>query len=143
MHGQRKVKEIYDDAHRRATEEKIASFRSLYETVFTLRKESCYTRDALKLLDALLEVSPEQYTLFGYRRDILLHLWRMKADHRPSSPSRVAAVPSTDADTEVVPASSIDEDLDREYLLNTKIILKDFKVYSAFVHRRWILERIG
>jgi hypothetical protein len=104
------------------------------------------TRDALKKLDLLLELNPELYTMCNFRRSILLSLW---------SPAPVAAASS--APEEHVGASTQEEaeaeaerlrlmraaDLDAELELSTRVITKDYKVYSAWVHRKWIIEHLA
>lgn len=118
MHDQRKVKEELDEKTRRFNEEKISKFRSLYDSAFDRLRSNDTSRNVLALLDVLLEINPEQYTLFGYRRRILTTSW------------------ATDSALKT-------EDLERELELNTKVILKDYKVYSAFVHRKWIISQLG
>lgn len=141
MHDQRKAKEELDEKQRAFVEEKISTFRRLYDEVFQCRREGRLDREVLKLLDVLLEVSPEQYTLFGYRRAILLHAWAEEeatsiAVGSPENPSNEGTHPLSP------PESLKQRDLLYEFQLNSKVLQKDFKVYSAFVHRRWIIDNM-
>ena len=124
MHDQRKVKEEIDEKTRALNETKIARFRQLYDECFALRSEKNYSRDALKRLDLLQELNPELYTMCNYRRNILLHLWK--------EPSMTAEEQS---ETKA-------NDLEAELELSTRIITKDYKVYSAWVHRKWLIEQL-
>lgn len=125
MHDQRKVREAEIDEKTKAfTAEKITRFCSLYETCFAMRDSGKKERDCFKALDAILEVNPELYTMHNYRRAIFLHLWGSAA--------------SAD-DAAVMKAS----DLDSELELNTRVITKDYKVYAAWLHRKWILAQMS
>jgi geranylgeranyl transferase type-2 subunit alpha len=137
MHDQRKVKEELDEKARQFQEEKIQRFRSVYDTIFEHYRQGNLNRDVLTLLDVLLEISPEQYTFFGYRRRILEASWLTSAKQSDQEECE-----SPDSDASAAQRQRKSSDLEREYLLNTGVIMKDMKVYSAFVHRRWIFNHM-
>ncbi|CUG90035.1 Hypothetical protein, putative [Bodo saltans] len=152
MHDQRKVREELDEKARQFQEEKIQRFRTVYDTIFEHYRNHNLSRDVLTLLDVLLEISPEQYTFFGYRRRILEASWiaaektdkkaeNAAVDNDTLSPGDATSSNATDDDTPLATLLRTN-DLEREYLLNTGVIMKDMKVYSAFVHRRWIFDRM-
>jgi geranylgeranyl transferase type-2 subunit alpha len=138
MHDQRKVKEELDEKARQFQEEKIQRFRTVYDTIFEHYRQGNLNRDVvLTLLDVLLEISPEQYTFFGYRRRILEASWLTSPKQSDQD-----GCESSDADGAEALRRLKTSDLEREYLLNTGVIMKDMKVYSAFVHRRWIFNHM-
>jgi geranylgeranyl transferase type-2 subunit alpha len=152
MHDQRKVRGELDEKSRQFQEEKIERFRTVYDNIFDQYRRGNLSRDVLGLLNVLLEISPEQYTFFGYRRKILLHAWATTTS--VMSQQSAVVVEGDGVDRQQGAASpdaqgcnnNVDDikarDLEEEYALNTAVIMKDFKVYSAFVHRRWILSQM-
>lgn len=96
------------------------------------------TAEAFALTQKILEINPEFYTLWNYRRDIALHL--------------LAAAPAvaTEADTAsasaTLTASSTDATFTRPSLgesekrLTQLALEKNPKSYCAWHHRRWAAE---
>jgi geranylgeranyl transferase type-2 subunit alpha len=140
MHDQRKVKEELDEKTRLLTEEKISRFRQLSEECFALRAAGTHSREALQKLDLLLELNPELYTMCNYRRNILLALWQ----HCPTAAAIDEGVqePHRDGEREAQRKMMMAADLEAELELSNRIVTKDYKVYSAWVHRKWIIEQL-
>lgn len=159
MHDQRKVRGEIDEKVKQFEEEKIRQFRTVYDTIFDHYRRNDVTRDVLDLIDVLLKISPEQYTFFGYRRRILEASWRdaeaklatLTLEHNQQTQSTLegeggdeaAAAAAAKVAEDIKSLMSLKpNDLKREYKLNTDVILDDMKVYSAFVHRRWIFQHM-
>lgn len=97
--------------------QKIKNYRSLQDKVLTLKSEHVYTTDVFDLTTELLQINPEFYTVWNYRRDIL-------SNHHKK-------VLSEDALAKV-----FDQELNF-----TMLRLKEFpKVYWIWGHRTWLLE---
>lgn len=124
MHDQRKVKIDLDEKAKEEQREKVATFRSLYDSCNAMRLEGRVDRDVLTQLNVLLEQNPEAYTFFGYKRQIYTSLWEKEEDS---------------ASKDALKAQDLEEELQR----NTQMITQDFKIYAAFVHRRWILNELA
>lgn len=94
---------------------KIAHYKQLTENIFSLRNLQTYTVESLKETTQILQINPEFYTMWNYRREIFEHLKNN--------------IPVEDY------AQLMDNDL--KMLM---VILKRFpKVYWIWNHRRWCL----
>eukprot|EP00796_Vickermania_ingenoplastis_P004470 gene4471-3265_t len=97
----------------REEEEKILlNFKDLY----TKRSAGDKSVNALQSTLNLLQKIPENYSLYNYRRDILLDLFQ--------DPSKAPGL------------------LLEELKLNSDVLKEDYKCYAAFAHRHWVYEKI-
>lgn len=126
MHDQKKEYESQlSEATKQRREALIAEFRAAYDEVFALRDKNDLSAEALKRVDVLLTINPELYTIFNYRRRILQRLWT-------PSQEMEAAVAGENRRNMVV----------SELKWNGDILKADYKVYSAWLHRRWLLGQL-
>lgn len=95
---------------------KAESYIALEKQVNALRQLKDYSRDAFELTTKLLLLNPEYYTIWNYRREIMLHgLFPILEDNAKQS-------------------------LLSDELKKLQTIMKDFpKVYWIWTHRKWCL----
>ncbi|KAG6874294.1 hypothetical protein C0995_001519 [Termitomyces sp. Mi166 len=119
MHGVKRARQSAQvlEAKRLREKAKLDDYLSLTQDVLSRKKSRDWSQEALQLTSRLLQVNPEFYTIWNYRRNILLR--------------------------GVFPKSSLEEinDLITEELSSTMTALKAHpKVYWIWNHRRWCLE---
>lgn len=96
---------------------RIKHYRALQDKVLNLKNEKTYTADSFKLTTELLQLNPEFYTVWNYRRDIISNHF-----------------------TKELNAEELIKLFDQE-LGFIMLRLKDFpKVYWIWGHRVWTLE---
>ena len=147
MHGRVRGKDSdKDEAARAAMSEaikrKAAMYTKLTSLVIKYRREGNKSPEALNLTANLLRINPDYYTLWNYRREILISMHGeslglsidididISKDHSISNSSR----------------SKIAEDIgsvvrDGEMKLSQEAIMKNPKSYGAWWHRVWIMQR--
>lgn len=132
MHDQKKEYESQiSDATKRRRDALIAEFRAAYDEVFALKNAEDLSANALKKVDVLLSINPELYTIFNYRRRILANLWGAQT----ADAQMDAAVAKEAAETKRNLLVS-------ELKFNAEILKADYKVYSAWLHRRWLMRHL-
>uniref|UniRef100_A0A0X3NUX8 Geranylgeranyl transferase type-2 subunit alpha n=1 Tax=Schistocephalus solidus TaxID=70667 RepID=A0A0X3NUX8_SCHSO len=118
MHGQVKVR-ISQEQEAKRKEQKLQAaekFSALTERVLARRNEGDYSMGTLEELSQLLEKSPDMFTLWNYRREILLD-------------SKNASAP-TDVRAGV---------FDKELLLTSRCLVNNPKSYATWHHRSWVM----
>ncbi|RNF11919.1 geranylgeranyl transferase type-2 subunit alpha [Trypanosoma rangeli] len=161
MHDQRKVRHEINEAARERDLAEVQAFTSLHDSMLRQRDRQIYSEAVLQQLSELLCKNPEAYSMYNYRRNVLLHLWRemreqQEEDVKTNEPAKEIAC-MEGGDTAVntsFPSSRVEEEkrqtavqrkmefLKEELRLNSKILLRDYKVYVAFLHRRWIFAQL-
>ncbi|ESL11919.1 hypothetical protein TRSC58_00322 [Trypanosoma rangeli SC58] len=161
MHDQRKVRHKINEATRERDLAEVQAFISLYDSLLRQRDRRIYSEAVLQQLSELLCKNPEAYSMYSYRRNVLLHLWREMWEQEEEdvktneSAKEIARVEGDDATVSAsLPSSRTKEErrrtavqrkmecLKEELKLNSKILLRDYKVYAAFLHRRWIFAQL-
>ncbi|KEG10281.1 geranylgeranyl transferase type-2 subunit alpha [Trypanosoma grayi] len=146
MHDQRKVKQEIDAKTRERHLVEVQEFTTLYDSLLEQRKQSVYTEKVLHQLTNLLRKNPEAYTMYNYRRCALLHIWS-EARQQAEAAAATTTTTTTDNSTETTvkeqhPVRTELDWLKDELILSSSILLSDYKVYAAFVHRRWIFTQL-
>ncbi|KAF7311568.1 Rab geranylgeranyltransferase [Mycena kentingensis (nom. inval.)] len=121
MHGVKRVKHTAEALAAKKLKEqaKIAEYLALEERVLAKKAAKDWSREAFDLTTRMLQLNPEFYTVWNYRRNILLN-----GIFPASSPAEINAQLSVDLDM-------------------TMAALKMFpKVYWIWNHRRWCLENV-
>ncbi|KAJ3574574.1 hypothetical protein NP233_g1680 [Leucocoprinus birnbaumii] len=121
MHGVKRVRNYQEDieTRRRKEQAKIAEYLALSDQVLSRKKQGDWTSEALELTSKLLQVNPEFYTVWNYRRNIFLN-----GLFPQSTPDQVNQLLLND-------------------LSMTMAALKTHpKIYWIWNHRRWCLENI-
>lgn len=98
---------------------KIVEFLALTEDVLSRKKKQEWSNDAFELTQRLLQINPEFYTVWNYRRNILLN-----GIFPQSSPEQ------------------INDLLSNELSMTTTALKANPKVYWIWNHRRWCLENV-
>jgi geranylgeranyl transferase type-2 subunit alpha len=117
MHGRPRVKDLSTRSPEAvaAAEKKAALFGQLCGRVLQARKDHEYGEESLKMSEKLLEMNPEMYTVWNYRREYLAPILEGGGD---------VAV----------------EAVTHELGLTEKALMKNPKSYSTFHHRKWIVS---
>ncbi|RDB20991.1 Geranylgeranyl transferase type-2 subunit alpha [Hypsizygus marmoreus] len=121
MHGVKRVKQTPQalDAKKQRECAKLAEYLALTKDIISRKKSRDWSREALHLTSRLLQINPEFYTVWNYRRNIFLH--------------------------GIFPNSTLEgiNELLSDDLSTTMAALKAHpKVYWLWNHRRWCLENI-
>ncbi|THV07879.1 rab-protein geranylgeranyltransferase [Dendrothele bispora CBS 962.96] len=121
MHGVRRDKQSKEaiEARKQKEQSKIREYLALTDHVLTRKKNKDYTREALETTTQLLQLNPEFYTIWNYRRLILLNGIFPK-----SSPTE------------------INDQLSDDLSMTTVALRAHPKVYWIWNHRRWCLENV-
>uniref|UniRef100_A0ACD5XV16 Uncharacterized protein n=1 Tax=Avena sativa TaxID=4498 RepID=A0ACD5XV16_AVESA len=116
MHGQpRRPKKPEDDA---AAASKAAKLRELQIQVLQNHHTSTYTEEALGLSFKLLEINPEAYTAWNYRKLALQHNLKDLSD-----------------------PEAIKSSVDNELRVVEAALRANPKSYGAWYHRKWLLNQ--
>ncbi|KAK9082490.1 hypothetical protein Syun_031693 [Stephania yunnanensis] len=116
MHGRpRKQPSLKED---NASIEKAAKLRSLQSLVLHNHQNKIYDKEALEVSSKLLELNPELYTAWNYRKLAVEH----------------ALLSEENSDT-------IRAILDEELKVVENALRRNFKSYGAWEHRKWVLRK--
>ncbi|KXN90513.1 Geranylgeranyl transferase type-2 subunit alpha [Leucoagaricus sp. SymC.cos] len=107
------------EAQKKREQSKIAEYLALTDQVLSRKKQKYWSEDALELTSKLLQVNPEFYTIWNYRRNIFLN-----GLFPQSAPEQINELLLTDL------------------AMTMKALKTHPKVYWIWNHRRWCLENI-
>jgi geranylgeranyl transferase type-2 subunit alpha len=129
MHNRKKSEAIRSDAENEKTEKKKIAYSNLSDSLMDRRASGELSTEVLAVTGQLLCVNPDFYTVWNYRKEILLslHAELGLTEEMPAEKLRL--------DT----AYAIRDD---ELSLSNIAIKKNPKSYGAWYHRQWILDRI-
>ncbi|KAJ8747985.1 hypothetical protein K2173_013123 [Erythroxylum novogranatense] len=117
MHGRpRKPFKPEDEA---ASVAKAQKLRALQSQFLSNHIHKNYTQEAVELSAALLEINPESYTAWNYRKLAVEY----NLTHSASDPDLVKSI------------------FDEELRLVENALRQNFKSYGAWYHRKWVLSR--
>ncbi|KAE8695389.1 serine/threonine-protein kinase CTR1-like [Hibiscus syriacus] len=117
MHGRpRKAPKPEDEAAATAKAQKL---RALQTQFFSFHHSKIYTKDAVELSAKLLEINPESYTAWNYRKLAVEH-YLSQPDCNPDSVKSV---------------------LNDELGVVESALRQNFKSYGAWHHRKWVLSK--
>lgn len=121
MHGVRRVRESLKVQEEKKQKEKakLAAYLALTDEVLSKKKSNDWSGEAFELTSRLLNINPEFYTIWNYRRNILT-----RGIFPSSSPAEINGILSNDLD------------------MTTTALKAHPKVYWIWNHRRWCLENI-
>jgi len=137
MHGRVRGRDAgKSDAERMAAQETLKRKAGMYLNLTTmatkLRSAGDLSEMALGLTSKLLRINPDYYTLWNYRREILIGLHSenlgLHADAPETCSNKISAA---------LGSSVRDEELQ----MSTDAIMKNPKAYGAWWHRCWIMQR--
>ncbi|KAH7889917.1 rab-protein geranylgeranyltransferase [Phlebopus sp. FC_14] len=121
MHHVKRVRqsEAAIQAKKEREKSQIAEYLALTNDLLSRKKNCDWSRDAFDLSQRLLQVNPEFYTIWNYRRKIMLH----------------GIFPESTAE-------EIHDLLTSELGMTTTALKAHPKVYWIWNHRRWCLENV-
>ncbi|EIN07715.1 rab-protein geranylgeranyltransferase [Punctularia strigosozonata HHB-11173 SS5] len=106
-------------ARKQKEQAKLNEYISLTDTIFSKKKSEDWSQDAFQLTTRLLQLNPEFYTIWNYRRNIMT-----KGLFPASTPEQINDLLSTDLQ------------------MTTAALKQHPKVYWIWNHRRWCLENV-
>ena len=150
MHG---VKKSDLTAARKAKMKKnVAKYKKLNAFALSQKRNKIYTNAMLETCAQLLTINNEHYTVWNYRREILLHMFfgdRVRVRARSvvinDADNDVDGVgDNDDADADGVGVrSDIKQNLmDNELALIVRSLHRNPKSYCAFFHREWCIKTL-
>ncbi|KAI0797855.1 rab-protein geranylgeranyltransferase [Abortiporus biennis] len=121
MHGVKRIRYTQEalEALKQREKAKLKEFQALTEEVLTKKKAGDYSKDAFDSTTRLLRVNPEFYTIWNYRRNIMIH-----GIFPQCSPAE------------------INDQLSEDLSMTTAFLKQHPKVYWIWNHRRWCLENV-
>ncbi|EPQ58069.1 rab-protein geranylgeranyltransferase [Gloeophyllum trabeum ATCC 11539] len=121
MHGARRTRQTPEAiaARKQREQSKLKDYLSLTEDVIARRKKSDWSKDSFDLTTRVLQINPEFYTVWNYRRNIMSYGLFVE-----SSPE------------------SINDLLSDDLSMTTMALKAHPKVYWIWNHRRWCLENV-
>ncbi|GJQ70123.1 hypothetical protein Trydic_g22593 [Trypoxylus dichotomus] len=124
MHGRLKVRTTEEQKllKQKEQQKKLKAYRYAMNQVFLTRKDVPYNKDSLILCAQILTVNPDVYTLWNYRKEVILQ--------------QIEASKETEEEDEtLIPF------LENEIKLTEQCLLYNPKSYSSWHHRDWVLQR--
>ncbi|PWN47494.1 protein prenylyltransferase [Violaceomyces palustris] len=143
---------------------KLAAYKEIESKVFQAKKDRWYDDESLQLTTNILTLNPELYTVWNFRRTILLHIFGTRLPRQASShdiegskdifsslresPSDSPSASSSSAGTKGKEFSSRDVNEAKRSYLETDLELTEHalrahpKVYWIWNHRLWCLEEL-
>ncbi|PCH38278.1 protein prenylyltransferase [Wolfiporia cocos MD-104 SS10] len=121
MHGVKRVRYSREalEAKKQREQAKLKEYLALTENVLQKKKCSDWSKDAFDLTTRILHINPEFYTIWNYRRNILVN----------------GIFPSSSA-------AEINDLLSTDLSLTTAHLKQHPKVYWIWNHRRWCLANV-
>ena len=118
MHGRPRNYTI-DEKKKQILKEKIQVFSSLRKNILQSKVEKNYSQELLPNIETALYISPEFYSLWNYRKEIITHLIEN------ASPEKIKEI------------------YDNELKLTATILSKHhMKSYGTWHHRSWVITRL-
>ncbi|EGN96094.1 hypothetical protein SERLA73DRAFT_185632 [Serpula lacrymans var. lacrymans S7.3] len=121
MHSGKRVRQTPAaiEARKQREKSKIQDYLALTREVTSRKKSRDFSTEALDLTQTLLQLNPEFYTIWNYRRNILLH----------------GLFPNSSPE-------GINDLLSSELSMTTAALKANPKVYGIWNYRRWCLENV-
>lgn len=116
MHG-RPRKSVNDGGSQEKDMAKAAGLQSLQTQFFKNHREKIYTKEALQLNANLLEINPEIYTAWNYRKLAVKQILESESD-----------------------STVIKQILDEELRVVERGLKRNYKSYCAWYHRKWVIN---
>ncbi|KAK7194706.1 Protein prenyltransferase alpha subunit repeat [Novymonas esmeraldas] len=136
MHDQKKKeRQVLTPEAQAAAAQTHERVGALYKSVLASNKAREFTAKTLADTEALLLDVPEAYAAYNCRRLALEAVGT-------ASPSTLGDGSSSSSTGSTAAALSRQEWLVQELKLNSKVLLLNYKNYSAFLHRHWIFNQL-
>lgn len=158
MHGRVRGRDAGKDAaEKEAIKDAISRKASMYTDLTALltkmRKAGDTSQQALELTSKVLRINPDFYTLWNYRREVLLAMYgdslglrkeRMDGMNFTTMSPTADRLNGAAADDECRISSELGSIIrDQELNLSKEAIMKNPKAYGAWWHRIWVMQRFA
>jgi geranylgeranyl transferase type-2 subunit alpha len=142
MHGRVRGRDSGKDAAEReaikeAISRKAAMYSDLTALLSKMRRAGDTSAQALELTSKVLRINPDYYSLWNYRREVLLAL---HSESIGLKRERMDGLGADDKDRRIALEIGVSV-REQELNLSTEAIMKNPKAYGAWWHRIWILQR--
>ena len=156
MHGVKRPPKTAATAEARAARKakeaaKLQSYLDVERTFFAYKREARKDATALQHTTTLLTLNPELYTVWNYRREILLHMFAQGApatskpdvfaDLREAKPAAEGEGADKDREEEEERRRRREELLEDDLMLTEHALRAHPKVYWIWNHRQWCLTQ--
>lgn len=123
MHGRLKIKSTEEQKAEKQKEQqrKLAAYRVGMKKILSSRRSDSYDSESFGISSQLLCVNPDIYTLWNYRKEIVLMEQRKCADN------------------EMEGEDTLEKFLDSEISLTEQCLIANPKSYGSWHHRYWVL----
>ncbi|XP_050301888.1 geranylgeranyl transferase type-2 subunit alpha [Anthonomus grandis grandis] len=123
MHGRLKVKTTEEQKAEKKKEQqkKLLAYRAGMKKILSTRKNSPYDPESFAISSQLLGLNPDIYTLWNYRKEVVLMEQENSTKDELEGEEKLAAF------------------LDKEISLTEHCLLSNPKSYGSWHHRYWIL----
>jgi len=139
------------EAMKDAITRKASMYSDLTALLIKMRKAGDTSRQALDLTAKVLRINPDYYTLWNYRREVLLAMYggslglckeRMDGMACTATADQINSEVSSTGDRRI--SAELGSTIrDQELELSKEAIIKNPKTYSAWWHRIWIMQRFA
>jgi geranylgeranyl transferase type-2 subunit alpha len=139
MHNRKKSDAPRSSAELEGIRKKKLAYSAVANKLLDMKVNGVLTADALAFSDGLLKQNPDYYSIWNYRRTILLSMYGDGGEVAPIGLSS-SAPGSKEGRLDSAQAHAL---RDTELALSAAAIKKNPKSYGAWYHRQWILDRIN
>ncbi|KZT26484.1 rab-protein geranylgeranyltransferase, partial [Neolentinus lepideus HHB14362 ss-1] len=120
-HGVRRTRQTSEavEARKQREQSRLKEYLSLTDHVLAKKKSRDWSKDAFEATSRLLQINPEFYTIWNYRRNIMLHGLFVNS-----------------------PPEVINDILSEDLSMTAAALKAHPKVYTLWNHRSWCLENV-
>jgi geranylgeranyl transferase type-2 subunit alpha len=127
MHGRKRLDQELSEADIAADKTKAATYVKLVAAILSRRDAGDFSAESLELTSKVLKSNPELYSLWNFRRNILIKLY---------------GDIGLGAQDVRVPLQLANNFLSAEHQITVDAIQKNSKSYCAWYHRQWLVDHI-
>jgi geranylgeranyl transferase type-2 subunit alpha len=138
MHGRPKLDRPPTQSEIETDQKKSQTYQQLVGLIVAKRSQNDMSNETFDLIEQFLIKNPDYYSLWNYRKVILIHRYPEINLITPSSSSSSNNNKSNNENLQNIHDPEI---VEKEMQLSQKAILKNPKSYGAWYHRIWILQR--
>ena len=120
------------EAEQAQAAQKLTKIRAVNEKMLKMRKDQVYTEAALGQTEKFAMLSPDFTTVWNYRREILLHLFKTEGNNSAEEGSPEKIYGSLEGKLGVIK---------KELIMLVKHVMASPKSYSIWEHRVWTISQ--
>ena len=143
MHGRRILDEKNrSEEEREALKLKAKKYANLCNIALLKYKSKDYSMENIELTSSLLRINPDFYSMWNYRRHMLIHHYQDKYGlQQELSTIEEGRLSKLDTTSNTSDSDIIKQIANTEFDLTKDAIMKNPKSYCAWYHRQWIVQR--